>query len=313
MEHLTDFIIAGVAFLGVTLIAFGLFGRPSHAQPCCVGCGADARPQAWSEAPRCGCGAALDRPGAVRSKGRVRRPRLALLGLALWLAAVAITGETIRLRMSDRSWIAWLPSNFVVGQAIRGHSWAQSIWEGDDLTPAIAGETLRIAYGSEQSAIAIPADLLFGRWLETRDEAASTIRIMSESIVPVSRVEGNECICVLEPGLPMEERWAFRIERVEHKGQPLEWRLAAHRPPKHANAGRRAFVVCAELHITLPASIAPADEVEIVLTTVMAPGAIGLALDPNMNGDEPPTTPVEYATVVENRIRFVPITVGGRS
>jgi len=76
-------LLAVLTFISITLVVWGLFGRPNHARPVCVRCKADARPHAWSEPLRCACGHDLARPGAVRTRGRVRRPRVAWLGAAM--------------------------------------------------------------------------------------------------------------------------------------------------------------------------------------------------------------------------------------
>ncbi|MDZ4831957.1 MAG: hypothetical protein SGJ09_17410 [Phycisphaerae bacterium] len=44
-------VLAVLAFLGVTLVVYGAFGRPDQNRPRCTRCGVDVRPFAW-DAPR---------------------------------------------------------------------------------------------------------------------------------------------------------------------------------------------------------------------------------------------------------------------
>ena len=80
MEWIELALIGVLAILGTWLVVYGAFGGTAFDRPVCVRCSSDARPVAWRDPMRCACGAVLDQPGAVRTKGRRRRPKTAIVG-----------------------------------------------------------------------------------------------------------------------------------------------------------------------------------------------------------------------------------------
>ncbi|MBL9148378.1 MAG: hypothetical protein JNM94_06760 [Phycisphaerae bacterium] len=85
-----------MAIGGVGLV-LALVGRRSLRRPSCAACGADARGQAWSDAPRCSaCNADLHVAGALRLRGRDRSWRW----IVAWLVVIGLGGG---LRYADRT------------------------------------------------------------------------------------------------------------------------------------------------------------------------------------------------------------------
>jgi hypothetical protein len=118
------FVVAALAFLGVTLLGLGLFGRPDQGRPTCRACNADARPAAWDSPPVCACGARLDRAGAVRTRGRMRRRAVVALGVVVTALAIGAGGVSRWIRDSGRTWYDFLPMSIVLDGLRDQSSWA---------------------------------------------------------------------------------------------------------------------------------------------------------------------------------------------
>lgn len=303
--------VVALAFLGVTLMAFGIFGRPTHASPRCRACGADVRALAWSDEPTCGCGRRLDRPGAVHSRGRERRPRIAIAGVLFWVVGAGLAAETIRLRTRNQSWIAWVPSSIVVARAEAGDEWAVELLNHDEISPALAGETLLRIYGGATFP-KVSTERLLSIWRRERPNAqrvgdAFIRRLNNAALI----ADDDSAVCLLSTGsLPAPSSWLVRIEEVESEGKPVAWTLSAMRPPFGANAGERVFVGGGVVQVRLPESVPPGTPLTIKVVLVQSEAAEALPLMPELNSDAPPSTwPIEV-TRFEGSFTCTPLAFG---
>lgn len=113
-----------LAFLATTMIVAGLFGRPDERYPRCSACNADARPYAWDDPPRCACNADLSRPGSVRTRGRVRRLRLVVVGVALLVLTAALGIPADRAIATRGTLLAIIPEAILAVGIQRDWAWA---------------------------------------------------------------------------------------------------------------------------------------------------------------------------------------------
>ncbi|MFO0828634.1 MAG: hypothetical protein U0572_10870 [Phycisphaerales bacterium] len=109
MPDVAPSLMIALAALATILIAAWLVGGPDRSRPACRGCGADARPHAWSDVPRCTCGLALDRPGSVRLPRR-RSIRYVVAAAIVGAAAALLGLWTARVHASGLGWTGELPT-----------------------------------------------------------------------------------------------------------------------------------------------------------------------------------------------------------
>ncbi len=285
-----DTVLILATFLGIVLLAFGVFGRPSHDRPHCVRCRADVRALAWTESPRCGCGAALDRSGAVRSVGRVRRPRLIWCGAVVWLLTLLVTAETVRLRWTNQSWVTWIPRGVVVSRAVAGDSWALQELGNRKITPETAGELLvREAEGE----VTLPSRSILSRpnllsiWSATQPNAD---RVMSAILGDLgARGVLADGTISIELGIRQNSTpfaWVVRIEGVAlaAAGEPRramnDWSLTPRRPPLYSSVGTRSLTGAAVLTLPAATGCRVGDTVEVSILSGFGPLAVGLARSP---------------------------------
>ncbi len=107
------FLIAiGLAFCGLVAIVAGLIGQASVRLPRCRRCRADAREHAWEPSPRCGCGADLTHPRAIRFVGRDRSPSAVIAGALMCGAAVLLSWWHLDRRERRLTWRELLPDSW---------------------------------------------------------------------------------------------------------------------------------------------------------------------------------------------------------
>ena len=153
-----EFVVGLLAFLAVTVVGFGVFGRPDQSRPTCAICRVDARRFAWENAPVCTCGARLDRAGAVRTRGRIRRPRVIVAGIVFCCATALFAVWTYTIRAQSLTWIDVLPVRVRVEGIRRGAEWALNSVERRQLSRVIgSAEALALLVGMDDALSALPA------------------------------------------------------------------------------------------------------------------------------------------------------------
>ncbi len=301
MDQVPEAIVGVAAFIGIALLGFAIFGRPDQSLPRCSQCRADARRFARNSPMLCECGAALDRPGAVRTKGRVRRWGFAIAGIVVWIAAIGLTLETIRERAIGTSWVRFIPIGALIARSNAGDEWAvDALHErslADDLSPEDAGALLREIYEPSPNTPKISGHMAFKRWSLTRPDAARMIPLMSHYAAKGVHWEGDDLVCELGPTISLPEAWLLRIERVSIGGRELSWSLTVAPLYRSGSVGTRAFLGTATLRVIVPRDDRPIGPVELDALIVASRGAAGMACDPRVNGSTPPTTwPVKSET-----------------
>lgn len=125
--------------IGITMIALALRGRAGEA-PHCAKCG-HAVPPGDDAASRCTeCGAALRARGAVERGERVRRPGVAVAGVAVIAVAGLLAMGRTTMFMRGGAVGAWMPTPVLIRSAARGglidHNVAQRELATRSLAPA---------------------------------------------------------------------------------------------------------------------------------------------------------------------------------
>jgi hypothetical protein len=231
LAALESVVLASLAFIALTLIGIGLFGRPDQGKPLCRSCKRDARELAWDDVPTCPCGARLDAPGAVRTRGRVRRPRLVVVGLVIALADVALLLWTIPLARRHLNWVDGLPS-FIVRYGLEH----DAEWAIESIGRRARAETLRpVDLGWLLPALAAnrsltlrslgpSGDRLMGQWIEHPVNVDAVLPIIAavDAFDSTQLLGGNDpstlFIGITQSPTVDEGRWLVRVEGVELDG-----------------------------------------------------------------------------------------------
>ena len=250
LSQLCDLVIGSIAFLGVILLVAGLWGQPDQARPVCSTCKADARPSAWNEPLTCVCGSALAKPGAVRTKGRVRRPWRSVVGALLLLAACLLVWDSIRLARRKMILVDRLPLAALLFAVEEEYGWAgkslERRLEAHDLDAADAASILRPmltplpGQGSgaklqlNQAALAATEWLepILERWGQGSSEGDPLLDLLCTYQIKESfaaHAAGEALVEVrLYPTDQCTDQWGLRIEAIRVDGKPVEsFRLEA--------------------------------------------------------------------------------------
>lgn len=236
-------ILATGALLAILLIAAGLFGRPNDARPVCVRCRRDARPLAWSDLPRCPCGADLTKAGAVRTSGRVRRPRLAITGIVLFVVVTVATVVAVDLGRKHLTWIDLAPLALIEPSAIAGNDWAvRSVQRRANSTAVAADEALRLLHLVRQPTIAATfpnsgwegsfasaVSRCVSGWREgPLQQGSDAIEVAGVTAIedPGATDRGTHRVVHLAASpVDAQRSWMVRIDRVRIDGHEVRWEL----------------------------------------------------------------------------------------
>jgi hypothetical protein len=300
MEWIPLVLIGVSSVLGTWLVVYGVFGGPAFDRPVCVRCRSDARPAAWRDPMRCGCGAALDRPGAVRTKGRRRRPKTAILGALVWCAAGGAAFETHRLESLGRTWLDYVPQTLLVQQAAAGRAWAIDL-AAERIDPASTSpeEALDLLVGVPWGQTHLTMmSALHDRWTTSRPNLESAFdRGAGFAVTPVETGETTP-VYRLSINERITQGWFGRVERVSIGGRDADWRLAPSEERWVWQHGRMAFVGAVQLVVVPPEgldrSVAHSISIDLELLHSAYPAA--LATHPGMNAKErDPNPPIRVA------------------
>lgn len=327
-------VIGCLAFLAMTLVGLGLFGRPDQSRPTCARCGADARPFAWDAPPRCSCGAGLDRPGAVRTRGRIRRPRAIVAGVVLLVLAAPAMAWLVGLEQKRLRWFDGLPLAVRAYGLERGDAWAiESAYRRQARAVATASEAAALIEAADRGvqldrlAPPDPRSYLIESLLQAHlDDASIADRTfpiasalaMSARAVPCyttedgtvrvaagASVEVNVTLRVLPGGLDATQ-FIARIERITLNGRDVEWvGECLDRSPT------RVVLMRGTVKVTIPSGT-PAGRAELVVDLFLAraSGASAVVCDELIDGTAPPSEWGINAMAVPLRRTF-PIEVTG--
>jgi len=248
-----ELVVGILAFLALTLVGFGIFRGPDQSRPACAACRTDARRFAWNSPPVCPCGKRLDRPGAVRTHGRIRRPRLVVSGLIIASATALLATWTFTLRAQKLMWIDILPLRLRVEGLRRGADWAISSTERRQAARAIdAAEAVTLIAAIDEGRLALvktpSAELgkvrsaLLASWAEEPAIAAEVQSSAAEfslaldfsananasepEVVPRGKAFGL-VIQVNSGGVGRGTELGYfaRIERVAINGREVPWKM----------------------------------------------------------------------------------------
>lgn len=236
-----ELVLAALAFLAMSFVGFGLFGRPDQSRPTCRACGTDARPFAWEDAPKCACGAALDRPGAVRTRGRIRRPRLVALGALVGAGAMGGWALESSLGGTSLQWIDLLP--FPVARAGVEQRWRWAMrsverrQQADALTDeefADALDTLLSLAAPIEEDVQVMQDTLVWRWRQSPvafgrvGPMVGGLSVFAEPRAPDDGTGGAGDTIGFSISLsPLDGtgEWLVRLERVSVAGEELPFAM----------------------------------------------------------------------------------------
>ncbi len=242
LADLCELVIPCLAFLGVVLLVAGIWGQPDQSRPVCRVCKADARPSAWTEPLTCVCGAALDRPGAVRTKGRVRRPWRSVVGAVLLVAGCLLAWDVVRLAKRRMELLDRLPLAALRVALEQEYEWAgaslERRLEAKDLDAADAASLLRpmlvpLPGGGaklqlNQAALAAAEwiDPIFDRWSEGSsmgDPLLDLLCTCQATEAAAAHAAGEALVDLrIAPADQCTDQWGLRIEAIRVDGTPVD-------------------------------------------------------------------------------------------
>lgn len=297
-------VIGGLGFLVAILTAAWLFGRPDDSRPRCGRCRADVRKFAWDDPLRCTCGADLGRPGAVRSSGRLRRPRFGWVAALVALTAIGVVAASYILERRGLAWSDVLPRQIVEVSARNGEAWARESLRrrigagslsresvqrlvlagvfGEHL-PKLAGGLIAIGPGVRH-AVGAEVELLRGL---LRVSPQATRKTPSEAEPP----RDEALVVLVELGrvswLDHRSIALLRVDRVLLDGVPATWSLRVQ--PLPSMVGERVVLHGAELLVRDPSGGERLNRV-VTIDGVLAISAAGLGAvgDPLIDSPLPP-------------------------